>query len=118
MEQELAKQSPHDFFLDLRDGRKDWATAGTSRLENNGRMPTALSADFDGAILLHHVSSAELEFLPSWLRIPSPRGFRVHAAGLYGARLASMVAHLIFAPSPWLAFFEPRRRLQYAHDVV
>ncbi|MGI8432533.1 MAG: erythromycin esterase family protein [Chthoniobacterales bacterium] len=68
VEEQLRRLSPHDFFLDLRRAGKEWATPGTSRLENNGRMPTALSSDFDGAILLHRVSGAELDSLPGWIR--------------------------------------------------
>ncbi len=68
VEEQLSQQSPRDFFLDLRHASEDWTAPGTSRLENHGRMPTALSADFDGAILLHRVSGAGLDFLPGWLR--------------------------------------------------
>ncbi len=71
--------------------------AGTSRLENNGRMPTALSADFDGAVLLHQVSGAELDFLPGWLRASALTiGFVIARPIIAGAVAVLFLTSLIY----------------------
>lgn len=64
MEANLAKLETSDFFVDLREATGIWQESGSSRLEVNGSMPTIPARDFDGAILLHHVSSPWLTFLP------------------------------------------------------
>lgn len=69
VENKLAQLRDGDFFLDLRNGAADLAQPSTSRLETTATMPTALSRDFDGAILLHRIEGAELNFLPSALRL-------------------------------------------------
>ncbi len=69
VERALATLSDSDFFIDLKSAPAVWADPGFSRLETSGRMRTSLSKDFDGAIFLHQVHGAELNFLPSWLRI-------------------------------------------------
>lgn len=66
-EHALAGLSKDDFFVDLKAAPGEWTQVRFSRLETNGRMPTALSKDFDGAILLHQVRGAKLDFLPHWL---------------------------------------------------
>jgi erythromycin esterase-like protein len=63
-ERRLASLSEKDFFVDLRSASDDWAKPTETRLEVDKQMPTSLSRDFDGAILLHRVSGAELNFLP------------------------------------------------------
>jgi erythromycin esterase len=68
VERGLAAVSPSDFFVDLRHSPAAWRQPGTSRLEIRGVMHTALSADFDGAVLLHRVTSTNLDFLPGWIR--------------------------------------------------
>ena len=96
VEQQLSEQSPHDFFLDLRNGWKELANAGTSRLENNGRMPTALSADFDGAVLLHQVSGTDLDFLPRWLRVAAHAvGFVVAYPIVAGGLAIALLAYIV-----------------------
>ncbi|MEO5626078.1 MAG: erythromycin esterase family protein [Dokdonella sp.] len=69
VEHALAELSNSDFFVDLKAAPAVWAQPGFSRLETSGRMPTALSNDFDGAIFLHKVQGAELNFLPRWLNM-------------------------------------------------
>lgn len=97
VEEQLSQLSPHDFFLDLRYDAKEWAAPGTSRLENNGRMPTALSADFDGAIFLHRVSGAELDFLPGWLRASARTiGFIIARPIVSGMLVVTLLAGLIY----------------------
>jgi erythromycin esterase-like protein len=63
-ERRLALKSADDFFMDLRSQKQHWAQPSTTRMEVDLHQPTALSRDFDGAILLHQVSGAELNFLP------------------------------------------------------
>jgi erythromycin esterase len=63
-ERALAGLSKSDFFVDLKAAPVAWAQPGFSRLETTGRMHTALSNDFDGAIFLHQVHGAELDFIP------------------------------------------------------
>lgn len=97
VEEQLSQQSPRDFFVDLRHASKGWAAAGTSRLENNGRMPTALSADFDGAVLLHRVSGSELDFLPGWLRASARTiGFVIARPIISVAIVVTLLAGLIY----------------------
>lgn len=67
VERALAALSTADFFIDLKAAPAVWGQPGFSRLETTGRMPTALSHDFDGAIFLHQVHGAPLNFLPRWL---------------------------------------------------
>lgn len=64
VERALATLSKSDFFIDLTTAPAAWAQPRFSRLETTGRMHTALSKDFDGAIFLHQVHGAELDFLP------------------------------------------------------
>jgi erythromycin esterase-like protein len=68
VERRLSGLSHRDFFIDLRGAPPQWAQPDFSRLEVGARMPTALARDFDGAILLHEVSGAELNFLPAPFR--------------------------------------------------
>ncbi|MGI9086522.1 MAG: erythromycin esterase family protein [Chthoniobacterales bacterium] len=105
VEEQLSQLSPHDFFLDLRHAATEWAAPGTSRLENNGRMATALSADFDGAILLHRVSGVELDFLPGWLRASARSiGFIIARPIISAALMVMLLTGLIYLvrrrPSP------------------
>ncbi|MEO5559439.1 MAG: erythromycin esterase family protein [Dokdonella sp.] len=69
VEHALAGLSNSDFFVDLKAAPAAWAQPGFSRLETSGRMPTALSKDFDGAIFLHRVHGTPLDFLPPWLNL-------------------------------------------------
>ncbi len=97
VEQQLSEQSPRDFFLDLRHASTSLAVAGTSRLEINGRMPTALSADFDGAVLLHKVSGTDLDFLPGWLRLSARLlGFVLARPIITGALTFTLLAGLVY----------------------
>ncbi len=64
VERRLAALSERDFFVDLSAAPEQWARPDFTRMEVDGRMVTALSRDFDGAVLLHRVSGAELNFLP------------------------------------------------------
>lgn len=68
IEQKLALTSKDDFFIDLRSQAPNWAQPSSTRMEVDLHQPTALSRDFDGAILLHRVSGAELNFLPAPIR--------------------------------------------------
>jgi erythromycin esterase-like protein len=68
VERRLAAHSKGDFFVDLTGASGDWARPDFSRLEVDGRMATALSRDFDAALLIRDVSGAELSFLPAPLR--------------------------------------------------
>ena len=68
VEARLSRLSNQDFFVDLRGAPAEWAQPNFSRLEVSARMPTALAKDFDGAILLHEVSGAEMNFLPKPFR--------------------------------------------------
>jgi erythromycin esterase-like protein len=91
VEKRLAGLSEKDFFLDLRDSPASLARPDHSRLEASGQLATALSQDYDAAILLHRVSGAELNFLP--------RPFR------FGIRTAGRVlAHPILAAGLVLVF--------------
>ncbi len=59
-------------------------------------MPTVLSSDFDGAILLHRVSGAELDFLPDWLRASARIvGFIIGRPVVSGALAVLLVSSLI-----------------------
>jgi erythromycin esterase-like protein len=69
VERRLAALSSRDFFVDLKQAPAEWERPDFSRLEVDGRMPTALSRDFDGAILLHRVTGAELNFLAPAFRM-------------------------------------------------
>ncbi len=84
VERALAGLSKSDFFIDLKAAPAAWAQPGFSRLETTGRMHTALSHDFDGAIFLHEVHGAELDFLPRPLNM---------AVGLVGW----IYQHIVFA---------------------
>ncbi len=64
VERSLAALSKSDFFIDLKNAPAALAQPGFSRLETTGRMHTVLSRDFDGAIFLHEVNGAVLDFLP------------------------------------------------------
>ena len=64
VENRLAQLSAKDFFLDLRSAGAEWSEPSRSRLEVDGSMQTSLARDFDGAILLHRVSGARMNFLP------------------------------------------------------
>lgn len=102
VEQQLSQKSPHDFFLDLRHAPKEWSHASTSRLETNGHMPTALSADFDGAVLLHQVSSPDLDFLPSWLRAGARTVGFVVAYPIVGVgTMIALVTCLLYIVGRW-----------------
>ncbi len=102
VEQQLGQQSPRDFFLDLRHASASWTAAGASRLENNGRMPTALSADFDGAVLLHKVSGADLDFLPGWLRVSAcVLGLMLARPIVTGASAFTLLAGLVYLACIW-----------------
>lgn len=82
VEKRLADLSEEDFFLDLRGSPGPLARPDYSRVEVSGRLATALSQDYDAAILLHRVSGAELNFLPR------PFRFGIRTAG-------SVLAHPI-----------------------
>ncbi len=69
VERALSALSTADFFIDLKAAPSVLGQPGFSRLETTGRMPTALSHDFDGAIFLHQVHDAPLNFLPRWLNV-------------------------------------------------
>jgi erythromycin esterase-like protein len=85
-ERRLALKSADDFFMDLRSQKQHWAQPSTTRMEVDLHQPTALSRDFDGAILLHQVSGAELNFLPA------PFRFAVRLAGwVLQHRIVSLV---------------------------
>jgi erythromycin esterase-like protein len=64
VEQRLSALLDKDFFVNLRGAPGEWAKPDFSRAEVAMRMPTALAKDYDGAILLHTVSGAEMNFLP------------------------------------------------------
>jgi erythromycin esterase-like protein len=68
VERRLSELSDRDFFVDLRSAPEAWAQPDFSRAEVSLPMPTALAKDYDGAILLHEVSGAELNFLPAPFR--------------------------------------------------
>jgi erythromycin esterase-like protein len=68
VEQRLATLAPSDFFIDLSATPAEWARSDTSRLEVDGTMATALSRDFDGAVFLHEVTGAEMNFIPGFVR--------------------------------------------------
>jgi hypothetical protein len=68
VERRLSALSDRDFFVDLRGAPAEWAKPDVSRAEVDLRMPTVVARDYDGAILLHEVSGAELSFLPSQVR--------------------------------------------------
>lgn len=99
IERRLAGMLPADFFLDLRANSSKWSRPSRSRLEVDGSMPTALSRDFDGAILLHEVSAAELNFLPR------PFQWAVTIAGwlLQHALLAALLGLLAIGGLTWTA---------------
>lgn len=67
VERRLSRLAPDDFFIDLKHAPRDWARPDSSRLEVEGHMATALSRDFDGALLVHEVHGAELNFLPEFM---------------------------------------------------
>jgi erythromycin esterase len=70
VERRLSALSNRDFFVDLRGAPAQWTEPDFSRAEVELRMPTMLARDYDGAILLHEVSGAELNFLPTpFLRV-------------------------------------------------
>jgi erythromycin esterase-like protein len=69
VERSLAALSNSDFFIDLKHAPAVLAQPGFSRLETTGRMHTVLSADFDGAVFLHQVHGAVLDFLPRPLNL-------------------------------------------------
>jgi hypothetical protein len=64
VEQRLSALSEEDFFVNLRGAPGDWTKPDFSRAEVDLQMPTALARDYDGAILLHQVTGAEINFLP------------------------------------------------------
>lgn len=99
IEKRLASLLPADFFLDLRANSSNWSSPSRSRLEVDGSMSTALSRDFDGAILLHKVSAAELNFLPR------PFQWGVTTAGwlLQHAVLAALLSLLAIGGLTWIA---------------
>ncbi|MEO5812855.1 MAG: erythromycin esterase family protein, partial [Rhodanobacter sp.] len=93
VERALSVLSSQDFFIDLKAVPALWGQAGFSRLETSGRMPTALSHDFDGAIFLHQVHATPLDFLPRWLNVA------IGSVGLVFQHviLASAIALLLMA---------------------
>jgi erythromycin esterase len=93
VEHALAGLSKSDFFVDLKRAPSVWAQRGFSRLETTGRMPTALSNDFDGAIFLHQVHGAELDFLPPWLNVAIGSAGWIYQHGF----LAVLIAFLLIA---------------------
>ena len=107
VERALAGLSTSDFFIDLKSAPVAWGQPGFSRLETSGRMHTALSHDFDGAIFLHQVHGTPLNFLPRWLNVA------IGSAGwiLQHAILASLIALLLVA-GLGLAIFRLLRRLR------
>ncbi len=111
VERALAALSPSDFFMDLKTAPVEFGQPGFSRLETSGRMHTALSHDFDGAILLHQVHGAPLNFLPRWLNAA------IGAASwiLQHVFLASLVAFLLVAGLVRGIFEWLRRRRQKQH---
>jgi hypothetical protein len=69
VERSLTALSTSDFFIDLKKAPTELAQPGFSRLETTGRMHTVLSRDFDGAVFLHQVHGAALDFLPRPLNL-------------------------------------------------
>lgn len=90
-ERSLAGLSSQDFFVDLKDAPPDWAAPRVSRLERDGQLPTALSKDFDAAILLHRVHGAELDFMA-----PGPRAV-IRLAGWIYQHLAVIALVVVLA---------------------
>lgn len=65
-------------------------------------MPTALSADFDGAVLLQQVSGPDLDFLPTWLRASARAVDFVVAYPLVVAGMAiALFAYLFYIARDW-----------------
>ena len=71
----LASASRDDFFIDLRalpatdPTLAAWFAPTTSRLEATGQLPTVLANDFDGAVFVREVHSAELQSMPAAMRM-------------------------------------------------
>jgi erythromycin esterase-like protein len=106
VENMLAAFSTDDFFVNLKDAPEALAKPSFSRLESEGRLPTALARDFDGAILLHRIEGAELNFLPPAMR----GGLRAVSWVYQNALLTALIAALTLGLLIWAGRSLWRRR--------